>query len=180
MATSAASRRHSTPSCRRLRTGRVIAAGRNRARLDELLSLGADETIALTDDAEATAAAYARAASEVDVFIDYVWGPPTELAMQAVLGARTHHTRPLDWVQLGGMGGTTLTLSGHELRSHALRIQGSGFGSAELEACAFPELAAIAAGAITVRPRPFPFADVEKAWAHRDATGERAVVLLRG
>ncbi|SDK17868.1 quinone oxidoreductase family protein [Streptomyces indicus] len=164
---------------RHLGAGRVIAAGRNRARLDQLRSEGADEVIALTDDADATAKAYAGAAAEVDVVLDYVWGPPTELAMQAVLSARTEHTRLLDWVQIGGMGGLDITLAGHFLRSNAFRVLGSGFGSVAMEDCAFDELAAaITAGAMTVRPHPFPLAEVEAAWAHEDAQGERTVITL--
>ncbi|WP_019547255.1 quinone oxidoreductase family protein [Streptomyces sulphureus] len=165
-----------------LGAGHVIAAGRNQARLEELLSEGADETIALTDASDASdasATTYAKVAADVDVVIDYVWGPPTELAMHAILQARTDHTRLLDWVHTGGMGGLDINLPSHALRSNALRIQGSGFGSIALEACALDELAAaIAAGAMTVRPRPFPLAEVERAWAHQDAYGERTVIAL--
>ncbi|WP_406629109.1 zinc-binding alcohol dehydrogenase family protein [Amycolatopsis sp. WGS_07] len=162
-----------------LGAGRVIAAGRNRARLDELT--GADAVVQLLPDEDATAAALAEAAAEVDVVLDYVWGPPTELAMRAVLGARTEHTRLLDWVQIGGMGGDAITLSGHALRSNAFRILGSGFGAVDAQVMQreFTELvAAIAAGGMAVRPHPFPLDQVEAAWAHRDEPGERTVILL--
>lgn len=160
---------------------RVIAAGRNRTRLDELAAEGADDIVQLTADQDATAAALAKAAAEVDVVLDYVWGPPTELAMRAILEARTQHTRLLDWVQIGGMGGDALTVSGHALRSNAFRILGSGFGSVDMEVMRreFTELvAAIAAGGMAVRPHPFPLAEVEAAWAHRDAPGERTIIVL--
>lgn len=164
-----------------LGAARVIAAGRNRARLDELAAEGADHVVQLTPDQDATAAALAEAAAEVDVVLDYVWGPPTELAMRAILGARTQHTRLLDWVQIGGMGGDAITLSGHALRSTAFRVLGSGFGAVEPETTQkeFTELvAAIAAGGMAVRPHPFPLAEVEAAWAHKDAPGERTVIVL--
>lgn len=160
---------------------RVIAAGRNRSRLDELAAEGADAVVQLTPDEDATAAALAEAAANVDVVLDYVWGPPTELAMRAVLGARTEHTRLLDWVQIGGMGGDAITLSGHALRSNAFRILGSGFGAVEMDVMhrEFTELiAAIAAGGMAVRPHPFPLEKVEEAWAHQDDPGERTVILL--
>ncbi|ROS43680.1 quinone oxidoreductase family protein [Amycolatopsis thermoflava] len=165
-----------------LGAGRVIAAGRNRARLDELLDQGADAAVQLVPDEDATAAAFAEAAAEVDVVLDYVWGQPTELAMRAVLGARTQHTRLLDWVQIGGMGGDAITLSGHLMRSNAVRILGSGFGAVDMQVMQreFTELvAAIAAGGMAVRPHPFPLDQVEAAWAHQDAPGERTVILLR-
>jgi NADPH2:quinone reductase len=164
-----------------LGAARVIAAGRNRARLDELLDQGADAAVQLVPDEDATATALAEGAAEVDVVLDYVWGPPTELAMRAVLGARTQHTRLLDWVQIGGMGGDAITLSGHALRSNAFRILGSGFGAVDMPVLQreLTELVAtIAAGGMAVRPRPFPLDQVEAAWAHQDAPGERTVILL--
>ncbi|WP_216207346.1 quinone oxidoreductase family protein [Amycolatopsis aidingensis] len=166
---------------RHLGAGRVIAAGRNRSRLGELTAEGADDIVRLTPDQDATAAALAEAAANVDVVLDYVWGPPTELAMRAVLGARTQHTRLLDWVQIGGMGGDAITLSGHALRSNAFRVLGSGFGSVDMQVMRreFTELvAAIAAGGMAVRPYPFPLDQVEAAWAHQDAPGERTVIVL--
>ncbi|RZQ59472.1 quinone oxidoreductase family protein [Amycolatopsis suaedae] len=164
-----------------LGAGRVIAAGRNRSRLGELAAEGADDIVALVPDQDATAAALAEAAADVDVVLDYVWGPPTELAMRAVLGARTQRTRLLDWVQIGGMGGDAITLSGHTLRSTAFRVLGSGFGSVDMQVMLreFTELVAtIAAGGMAVRPHPFPLDRVEAAWAHQDAPGERTVIVL--
>jgi len=165
---------------RHLGAGQVIAAGRNRDRLDGLLSEGADDVVALTPDEDATATALAAVAAEADVVLDYVWGPPTERAMRAVLGARTQHTRLLDWVQIGGMGGPAITLEGSALRSNAFRISGSGFGSVspDVYVTEFPELAtAIAAGTMVVRPRRVPLTDVEEVWAHVDAPGERTVII---
>ncbi|MFD0312841.1 quinone oxidoreductase family protein [Streptomyces flavalbus] len=164
-----------------LGAARVIAAGRNRTRLDELTGQGADAVVRLVPDDDATTAALAEAAAEVDVVLDYVWGPPTELAMRAVLGARTQHTRLLDWVQIGGTGGDAITLSGHALRSNAFRVLGSGFGSVDTRVMRreFTELvAAIAANGMAVRPHPFPLDQVEAAWTHQDAPGERTVILL--
>lgn len=165
---------------RHLGAGRVIAAGRDRARLDELLYEGADDVVTLTSDAEATSAALATVAAEVDVVIDYVWGSPTELAMRAVLSARTAHTRPLDWVQVGDTGGSAITVQGFMLQFNAFRISGSGFGSVSPDVCMreFPELAAaINAGIMNVRPRCVPLADVEDAWRHADARHERTVLI---
>lgn len=164
---------------RHLGASRVIAAGRNRARLVELLSEGADEIVAIGSDNAMTEAAYAAAAAEVDAVLDYVWGPPTELAMRAILGSRIQHDRILDWVQVGGMGGTEITLGGHALRHNALRISGSGFGSVPMEVAQLAELAAaIGSGALSVRPCPFSLSDVEAAWGHEEAEGERTTIIL--
>lgn len=157
---------------------RVVAAGRNRARLEQLLSEGADDTVAITPDETATAAAFATAAADVDVVLDYVWGPLTEHAMAAIGRARTDHVQILDWVQVGGMGGMELTLGGHLFRQNALRISGSGFGSVSMQRAELPRLAAIiGAGELTITPRRVPLVDVEAAWAHQDGKGERTVVI---
>jgi NADPH:quinone reductase-like Zn-dependent oxidoreductase len=55
---------------RRLGAGRVVGAGRNPERLAALAAVGADEAVALDDDAEATAARLAKAAAAVDIVID--------------------------------------------------------------------------------------------------------------
>jgi len=166
-------------AARHLGAGRVVAAGRNRERLDQLLTHGADEVVVLSEDHDATAAALATAAAEVDVVLDYVWGEVTERAVRAVLGARTDHTQLLDWVHIGGMAGQTITVDGASLRSHALRISGSGFGSTDMGRAGLPDLVeAVAAGALAVRPRRVPLSDVEQAWTHEDAPGERTVIVL--
>lgn len=163
---------------RHLGAGQVIAAGRNTERLDQLLSEGADKVVALSPDDDVTTAALASAAADVDIVLDYVWGPLTELAMRAILGARTDHTQLLDWVHIGGTGGPTITLDGSHLRSNALRLSGSGFGSVDIQHAGLPELAlAVASGALTIRPRPTALADIEKAWTHQDAPGERTVII---
>ncbi len=50
----------------------MVGAGRNRARLEELLSEGADAIVPLAPAPEVTAAAYAEVRAEVDVVLDYV------------------------------------------------------------------------------------------------------------
>lgn len=166
---------------RHLGAGRIIAAGRNEERLSALRLEGADDLVTLSRDPDATAAALATMAADVDVVLDYVWGPPSEDAMRAILTARADATKVLDWVHIGSTGGSSIVLDGAALRSKALRISGSGFGSVSPQVYRreLPEVAlAIAAGSLGVRPRCFPLADIEDAWAHVDAPGERTVVLM--
>ncbi|MEO7123722.1 MAG: zinc-binding dehydrogenase, partial [Lacisediminihabitans sp.] len=165
-------------AARHLGAARVVAAGRNPDRLNQLLSDGADAVVALSTDDEETAASFARAAAQVDVVLDYVWGAPTELAMRAILSARTDHAQLLDWVHIGGTAGHSITLDGSSLRSNALRISGSGIGSVDLHRAELPGLAAaVASGILAIQPRPVPLADIEKAWMHVDAPGERTVII---
>ena len=167
---------------RHLGAGRVIAAGRNEERLDALRLEGADDVVMLTADARATAAALAAAAADdVEVVLDYVWGRPSEYVMDAILGARADAAKVLDWVQIGSTGGSAIALDGAALRSSALRISGSGFGSVSPQVYrkALPEAAAaIVQGALVVRPRCFALADIGDAWEHVDVPGERTVVVM--
>lgn len=158
---------------------RVIAAGRNQKRLEQLLTEGADNIVTLTEDAQQTAASFAAVAADVDVVLDYVWGATTENAIAAIDAARTDHVKVLDRVQMGDMGGTAITLDGHLFRHNALRISGSGFGSVAMERADLAGLAAaVTRGDLVVTPRPVPLADVEAAWAHDDARGERTVIMV--
>src|SRR5580658_8069697 len=58
---------------KRLGAGHVVGAGRDPERLAGLRAVGADEVVALSDDAHGTAERLASAAAEVDVVIDYLW-----------------------------------------------------------------------------------------------------------
>lgn len=166
---------------RHLGAGRVIAAGRNEERLDALRLEGADDVVMLGADADATAAALAAAAADVDVVLDYVWGPLSEHVMDAILAARADAAKVLDWVQIGSTGGSAITLDGSALRSSALRISGSGFGSVSPQVYRkeLPEAAAaIVKGVLAIRPCCFSLADIEEAWENVDAPGERTVVVI--
>jgi NADPH:quinone reductase-like Zn-dependent oxidoreductase len=165
---------------KRLGAGRVVGAGRDRDRLAALDALGADAVVRLTDDADATAAALADAAAEVEIVIDYLWGEPAQHAMIALLTARSDRSRALDWIQIGAVAGPTIELASVALRSANLRLQGNGQGAvspggylAEL-----PSLVAeIDAGTIVVKASPAALADVERVWLQPDLPGERTVLI---
>ncbi|MEU5023865.1 zinc-binding alcohol dehydrogenase family protein [Streptomyces milbemycinicus] len=106
-----------------------LGAGRDQARLAALPWTGADATVALTDDADATAAALARAASEVDLVIDHLWGRPAGDTITALLRARADRSRALNWIQIGAIAGPTIELPSVALRSANFRLQGNGQGA---------------------------------------------------
>jgi NADPH:quinone reductase-like Zn-dependent oxidoreductase len=167
---------------RHLGAGKVTAAGRDAARLQELVTLGAGESVRLGDgeDAQRSDAALAAAAADVDVVIDYLWGEPARRAMLALLTARQDRSRPLDWIQIGAVAGPTLALPSVALRSANLRVQGSGQGSVgpATYAAELPSLVAeIERGTFTVRARTVALADVESAWEAPVDRGERIVFV---
>jgi NADPH:quinone reductase-like Zn-dependent oxidoreductase len=165
---------------KRLGAGRVVGAGRDRARLATLPGLGADATVALTGDADATAAALAAAASEVDLVIDYLWGEPAGAAIMALLRARADRGQALNWIQIGSMAGPTIELPSVALRSANFRLQGNGQGAVSTRAylAELPSLIdEIDNGGIAVTARPVPLADVEPVWTASEIPGVRTVLV---
>jgi NADPH:quinone reductase-like Zn-dependent oxidoreductase len=158
----------------------VVGAGRNPQRLADLLAIGADQVVALSDDADATAERLAGAAAEVDVAIDYLWGEPAATAMMAILKARTDRSRALDWIQIGAMAGPTIELPSVALRSANLRIQGNGQGAVSPEAylAELPSLVKeIHRGTFAISIHPVPLEHVEAAWEAPETPGTRTVLL---
>lgn len=165
---------------RMLGAGHVVAAGRDRERVERLSAIGADATVELSGDAEATDAALAAAAADVDVVLDYLWGSPTERAIPALLTARSDRSRPLDWIEIGSVAGPNISLPSAALRSAHLRLIGSGQGSigardylAELPAL----VDAIDQGLIDVSTRTARLADVEQEWGRSEEPGVRTVLV---
>ncbi|GGN49331.1 NADPH:quinone reductase-like Zn-dependent oxidoreductase [Actinoplanes campanulatus] len=149
----------------------VIAAGRDAARLASLPALGADETCTFDR---------IDIAADVDVVLDYVWGEPAAAAaaMIPMLTSRADRTKPLTWIQIGSMAGSTAPIPSVALRSARLNIVGSGIGSvhardfiAELPALA----AAVTDGSIDVRARAVPLAEITRAW---NADTDDRIVLV--
>jgi len=165
---------------KRLGAGRVVGAGRDQARLAALPGFGADATVALTDDAEATATALAKEAAEVDLVIDYLWGKPAGDAIMAVLRARADRGRALNWIQIGAMAGPTIELPSVALRSANFRLQGNGQGAVSTRTYLeeLPSLVEeIESGGIAVTAKAVPLADVESAWNAPEVPGVRTVLV---
>jgi len=154
---------------RHLGAGQVIAAARDERKLAALAALGTAATVPLAD---------IKAAADVDVVIDYLWGEPAAAAMAAIVTGRADRGKPLTWIQIGAVAGATAAIPSAALRAARLDIVGSGQGSvtsreylAELPALAEQ----IAAGTFDVDARAVPLADVEQAWAA--TTGQRIVFV---
>jgi NADPH:quinone reductase-like Zn-dependent oxidoreductase len=163
-----------------LGAGRVVGAGRSPERLAALPAIGADEVVALDDDPAVTTERLAKAAAEVDIVIDYLWGQPASIAMTALLTARADRSRVLDWIQIGAMAGPTIELQSVVLRSANLRLQGNGQGAVSTEAY-LAELPALVeeldAGSFGLDVRTVRLADIEETWSEPEATGRRTVLI---
>jgi NADPH:quinone reductase-like Zn-dependent oxidoreductase len=162
---------------KRLGAAEVIAAGRDAERLERLTAVGADALVSLSGAAHEVARRYG-AAADVDVVIDYLWGPPAQQAMTAVLTQRADRSRQLTWIQIGAVAGPSLDLPSQFLRSANFTVLGSAQGSvttagyvAELPAL----LDELRSGHLTVNAKAVPLADVETAWTAPPNAGERIV-----
>jgi len=158
----------------------VIAAGRDPERLASLTGLGADATISLAGDPDTADRALGQAAAEVDVVIDYLWGPATERTMPAVITHRADKSHPLTWIEIGSMSGLQITLPSAWLRAARLELIGSGQGSVSTKdiISELPALAAeISTGTYTIDAVPTPLSHVEAAWNAPVAPGQRIVFV---
>jgi NADPH:quinone reductase-like Zn-dependent oxidoreductase len=112
---------------------RVIACGRSPHALEKTKAHGADATISLGLSREQLlAAVQSEINNGIDVVLDYVWGQPGEVTLEAI-ARRDNETVPLRYVQIGTMAGRTIPLDGAVLRSNAVELVGSGFGSVALQ-----------------------------------------------
>lgn len=160
----------------------IVAAGRDADRLARLPALGATATVHLAGPSEAVADRLGRAASRVDVVVDFLWGEPTAAAMTSVVMHRADREDPLTWIAIGSVGGSTSPIPSAALRAARLSIVGSGQGSVSTRAIVteLPRLAeAIVAGAFRIDARPMPLDDVEQAWAEAARSRRRIVIVPR-
>src|SRR6266849_2140429 len=166
-----------------LGAGRVVAAGRNEQVLRTLNDLGADATIHLDQPDKELAEAFIREVGHkpFDVIIDYLWGHPTEVLLDALTGhdLKAEATR-IRLVEVGEMAGPTIALPAAALRSSGLELYGGGGGSGPHHAIlqAVPQVWALATGGkLRIKTEPVPLADVESAWQRQDLDGRRLVIV---
>ena len=158
----------------------IVAAGRDPDRLAALTPHGATDLVPLTGDLDTDGSALGRAAADVDLVLDYVWGPLTAAAMIGIVSARADRGAPLTWIEIGATGGPTAEIPSAALRAARLTIVGSGQGSVSTSEylAELPELAnELSAGAFALAVRKVPFTDVERAWTEPPTGTERMVFV---
>ncbi|MBX3256250.1 MAG: zinc-binding dehydrogenase [Chitinophagaceae bacterium] len=165
---------------------KVIATGRNKQSLEELLLLGADEVVSLRQDDESIISQIENIhkQSPVDIVIDYLWGHSAELILSSLKGDGriSHRTR---FITIGGMTGDAITLSSSILRSTDIQISGSGLGTWTGEEVKLliteilPGMFQLAAdGKLKIETVNVALKDIEKAWDMNIEGGKRLVVLI--
>jgi NADPH:quinone reductase-like Zn-dependent oxidoreductase len=163
-----------------LGASRIVATGRNPASAAELLALGADVFVALTQSTESLVESFREEIeSGIDVVLDYLWGPSAE----AFLAAATGHgageaARRIRFVNIGSLGGTSINLPAAALRSSGVEMVGSGLGSVSNIALIRSIVAlmqAVGAAQLKIDAVAMPLRDVETAWSRE---GSERIVLV--
>ena len=156
-----------------LGSGRVVAAGRNPAKLGRLLERGADAIIRLGSDEEVAASLSRSVPDGVDVVIDFLNGPPA----QAALGVMRRHGR---MVQIGSTLGSATPINAQIARRGSLDVLGFAYYHAPIEqqAAALSQLCEAAlSGLVEIDYRVVRLDSAAEAWAAQKAgAGIRWVV----
>ncbi|MDO6432219.1 zinc-binding alcohol dehydrogenase family protein [Flavitalea sp. BT771] len=165
---------------------KVIATGRNQQSLNDLLTLGADESISVAQNDEQFRAQLKsiHANTPIDVIIDYLWGHTAEMILACVKGDGSF-TNKIRFVSVGSVTGDLIQLSAANLRSVDLQLAGSGLGAwskqqvAALFTDILPEMFQLAsegklkAGTISVKSQ-----DIAELWNLDVPAGQRLVVTI--
>jgi NADPH:quinone reductase-like Zn-dependent oxidoreductase len=167
---------------------KVIATGRNPETLNLLLQLGADEIISLKDDDKDITSRIKEIhySTPFNSVVDYTWGHPAEIILNALKGGGLHYVTPkVKFVTVGSMAGEEIKITSNLLRSTAIEILGSGFGSIPAEIMQklpheiLPEMFQLAAnGKLKIETLTAPLKDVETAWNENIPVGKRLVIVI--
>lgn len=165
---------------------KVIVTGRNRASLDELLIIGADETISVAQDDEAFKAQLKaiHAQTPIDIVINYLWGHSPEMILEGIKGDGSFTNR-IRYVSVGSITGDLVQLSAANLRSVNLQLSGSGLGAWSKQQVdllfseILPEMFALAAkGQLQAKTIPVRLQDIAELWELEVPNGQRLIISI--
>lgn len=160
---------------------KVVATGRNRAVLNSLLAIGADEVISQDHDGKASEDELRKQfAQRIDVVLDYLWGASAEQILAVASAAKG--TTPIRFIQIGTTSSSEITLPGAVLRSSTIQMMGSGIGNVALE-----EIVQILSKLMQassevhfhIATRELPISQIGEAWTADSAT-PRIVLTMKG
>lgn len=165
----------------------VITTGRNPENLEKTKSLGADKTISLKHDDATFIKEIQKIHKDtpIDLVIDYLWGNPIELIITAIKSSGLTKFTKTKIVTVGSMAGEHINLASDTLRSSAIEILGSGFGSlSQKDFDSFyqellPEMFQLAAdGKLKMELVTGDLKDIESLWEQKIASGKRLVISM--
>jgi NADPH:quinone reductase-like Zn-dependent oxidoreductase len=156
-----------------LGAGRVVAVGRDQAKLDAMSAIGADATVSLEGDDFRERLAAAVDGAPPTLVLDLLYGPPLEAALSVVApGARIAH--------LGQSAAPVITLPSGFVRGKQLKLLGYSNFAVPLDALAqgYADVIGHAtAGRIRLVAEAVPLDRAGEAWA-RQARGHDVKLVL--
>jgi NADPH:quinone reductase-like Zn-dependent oxidoreductase len=160
---------------------RVIATGRNLETLEQLMRIGADATISLSQSPKELEVAFMEqfGGEGVDVILDYLWGQSAETLIVAAAKAGKDAV-PIRFVQIGAVSGGIIVLPSAALRSSALTLMGSGIGSISrkgLIGAIRGVLQAAVPANLKIETKIVPLNEVEETW-NKDSGNLRVVFAV--
>ena len=167
---------------------KIIVTGRNEKTLQKLKILGADEIIFLKHDETYIIQVIKEIHRQtpIDVVIDYLWGRPVELIIQAIqMEGEKINPRKVKIVTVGDMAGQNIALNSGDLRSADIELIGSGLGTyspkdlMEFSTKILPDMFALAAkGKLKIEIQKEKLENIETAW-NNDVDGKRTVIMMK-
>lgn len=163
---------------------KIIVTGRDEDRLKQLLELGADHTISLTqsDDEIGNQLKELIHQTSIDIIIDYIWDKPAEIIIKALTESPGETIR---FVNVGHMAGPNINLNAGAVRGSKIELLGAGLGSytknefQRLISEFVPEMFELAAaGKLAVHTQVKPLKNIEKIWNQGIDSGERLVLTI--
>lgn len=166
----------------------IIVTGRNERILDQLKNYGATHVINLKEEDELIKSQIKKIHDQtpIDMVIDYLWGKPISLIIEVLKGNSIQHiSHSTKIITAGDMAGKEISLSSSVLRSSAIEILGSGFGSLSQEELIvfnkviLPELFLLAANKkLHIDTEAYPLQEVEEVWNKQISSGTRLVITI--
>lgn len=154
---------------RHLGAGRIVTTGRDTSAEPALRALGADAFIPLGQPQHELIRAFRpEMQGQVDVVLDYLWGPSAEALIAAaaspVTGDAAHSVQ---FINMGSIAGATISLPASPMRSSGLCLMGSGLGSVSHSALVraiSAMFAVVRSAGLSIDVAPVPLSKVETAW----------------
>jgi len=154
---------------------RVVAAGRNRERLERALSLGADATVELGDGvtaAELRDRFSEAAAGRLDVALDPLWGNPARAAIDAL-------TRDGVYVSFGQAASPIAELSGIPMRNRRATVVGhsGAWVTPQERRAALARAFQVAGGRLTLDTEELALDEIGDGWGRLSRSAGRRLVV---
>lgn len=166
---------------RKLGAGRIVATGRREQALKEVAALGADVTINTSaSDEEVVDAFRDNIEDGYNIVLDFLWGRPTELLLQALMPEELGFLKGTRLIQVGDSASEELTLSASTIRTSGVEIVGATKGlTPELMTQAYEQAVAWARDEeLDFHIEEVPLEDIATAWERSDLQGRRLVAVV--